>query len=70
MFPDERVGNLTVIVNEKEKIPAVQSQFQLIVRGMYSNPPCHGARIVSAVLNNECCFEQWFVLIFIYDILG
>lgn len=56
---NERVGNLTVILNDKEKIKAVQSQFQLIVRGMYSNPPCHGARIVSAVLNNESYYAEW-----------
>ena len=53
-----------MIVNDNEKIKAVQSQFQLVVRGMYSNPPCHGARIVSAVLNNQCCFDEWFVYIF------
>lgn len=60
---DERIGNLTVIVNAKDKIPAVKSQIQLIVRGMYSNPPCHGARIVSTALTVPEYFEEWYVLI-------
>jgi aspartate/tyrosine/aromatic aminotransferase len=59
MFADERVGNLTVVVNSKEKIPDVKSQFQLVVRGMYSNPPCHGARIVAAALTTKEYFQEW-----------
>ncbi|XKL59072.1 hypothetical protein PGB90_000088 [Kerria lacca] len=56
---NERIGNLTVITNNKEAIPILKSQFQIIVRGMYSNPPCHGARIVSTILNNSKYFEEW-----------
>ena len=39
----------------------MKSQLTLIVRGMYSNPPNHGARIVSSVLNNPELYEQWYV---------
>lgn len=59
IFLDERVGNLTVVLNNTSNVAAVKSQLTLIVRGMYSNPPSHGARIVSFVLNNPDLFEQW-----------
>lgn len=56
---NERVGNLTVVVNNADLVPAVKSQLTLIVRGMYSNPPSHGARIVAYVLNNPDLYNQW-----------
>lgn len=57
---NERVGNLVVVMSSNEKILQVKSQLTLIVRGMYSNPPNHGARIVGTVLNNPDLFEQWY----------
>ncbi|XP_050307164.1 aspartate aminotransferase, cytoplasmic [Anthonomus grandis grandis] len=56
---NERIGNLAVVTNNTACIPAVKSQLTLIIRGMYSNPPSHGARIVSYVLNNKELYEQW-----------
>lgn len=56
---DERVGNLTMVVKDANDLVAVKSQLTLIVRGMYSNPPNHGGRIVSTVLNNPQLFEEW-----------
>jgi len=56
---NERTGNLSVIMSNPKEIPAVKSQITLTVRGMYSNPPSHGARIVSHVLSNGELFEQW-----------
>ncbi|KAI5714043.1 hypothetical protein M8J76_010134 [Diaphorina citri] len=56
---DERIGNLTLVLKDKSHIPAVKSQITLIVRAMYSNPPSHGARIVSLVLNNPRLYDQW-----------
>lgn len=56
---DERVGNLTVVTNDLNNLPQIQSQFTLLVRGMYSNPPNHGARVVSFVLNNPELYQQW-----------
>ncbi|KAJ8940037.1 hypothetical protein NQ314_010869 [Rhamnusium bicolor] len=44
---NERVGNLVVVLDNPEQVAAVKSQITLLVRGMYSNPPSHGARIVS-----------------------
>lgn len=58
---NERVGNLVLVTNNKQQIPEIKSQLTLIVRGMYSNPPNHGARIVSTVLNNPELYEQWYL---------
>lgn len=55
----ERVGNLTVVQNNKETTAAVQSQFTLIVRAMYSNPPAFGSRIVGTVLNDTQLRSEW-----------
>jgi len=56
---NERVGNLVVVVKDPAVIPAVRSQITLIVRSSYSNPPNHGARIVSRTLNDPKLFEEW-----------
>uniref|UniRef100_A0A1I8NTU3 Aspartate aminotransferase, cytoplasmic n=1 Tax=Stomoxys calcitrans TaxID=35570 RepID=A0A1I8NTU3_STOCA len=55
----ERVGNLTIVCNTTEHKAAVQSQFTLLIRGMYSNPPAYGSRIVSTVLNNADLRKEW-----------
>lgn len=44
-----------------ENIKAVKSQLTMIVRGMYSNPPNHGARVVSTILNNTELKQEWLV---------
>ncbi|OQV13320.1 Aspartate aminotransferase, cytoplasmic [Hypsibius exemplaris] len=56
---NQRVGNLTVVTNNAATIPNLKSQLTIVVRGNYSNPPAHGARIVSAVLNDPTLTEQW-----------
>ena len=38
---------------------AVASQITLLVRGMYSNPPAFGSRIVSRVLNDTELRSEW-----------
>ncbi|KAM7356019.1 glutamate oxaloacetate transaminase 1 isoform 1-T2 [Cochliomyia hominivorax] len=55
----ERVGNLTVVSKTSTVTEAVKSQFTLLVRGMYSNPPAYGSRIVSTVLNNAELRKEW-----------
>lgn len=56
---NERIGNLLLVINDKSALTNVLAQVTLIVRGNYSNPPNHGARIVSRVLNNPVYFEEW-----------
>lgn len=55
----ERVGNLTVVQRDAKTSEAVASQLTLLIRGMYSNPPAFGSRIVSAVLNDAVLRQEW-----------
>lgn len=59
-FSDERTGNLTVVSSNLGNVAAAKSQLTLTIRGMYSNPPSHGARMVAHVLDNKELFEQWW----------
>lgn len=60
-FSDERAGNLTFVLNSVKNVKAVKSQVTMIVRGMYSNPPNHGARTVSTILNDNELKKEWLV---------
>jgi aspartate aminotransferase len=37
----------------------VDSQVKILVRPLYSNPPVHGARIASEILNDKALNKQW-----------
>jgi len=37
----------------------VDSQLKILVRPLYSNPPVHGARIASTILNDPELNKQW-----------
>jgi len=56
---NERVGNLVLLVADPAVVSPMRSQITLLVRGSYSNPPNHGARVVSSVLNDPALFEEW-----------
>ena len=56
---NERAGNLTVVVKNPSVVANTKSQLTLVVRGMYSNPPAHGARVVEKVLNSDSLFAEW-----------
>ena len=36
------------------------SQIKILIRPMYSNPPIHGARIVSEILSTPDLRTQWY----------
>lgn len=55
----ERAGNLTIVQQSGATKDAIHSQLTLIVRGLYSNPPAYGARIVSKVLNTPELRQEW-----------
>jgi aspartate/tyrosine/aromatic aminotransferase len=55
----ERVGFLAVISPNAETFPAVKSQLQHYIRANYSNPPLHGARIVSTILKSPSLTSEW-----------
>uniref|UniRef100_A0A0B7BB06 Aspartate aminotransferase n=1 Tax=Arion vulgaris TaxID=1028688 RepID=A0A0B7BB06_9EUPU len=56
---NERIGNLIVVTKDANKLPQIRSQMEIQIRIMWSNPPNHGARIVTTVLNNSAYFEDW-----------
>jgi len=57
----ERIGALNIVCKDSATAAAVLSQLKVIIRPMYSNPPLHGARIVSKILCDKQLFAEWFV---------
>lgn len=55
----QRIGNLTFVAKNADVLTNVKAQMALIVRGNYSNPPAHGARIVSHVLGDSQLNQEW-----------
>lgn len=55
----ERIGALSVVTRDAEEAKRVESQLKRIIRPMYSNPPIHGAKIVSTILGDERLCAQW-----------
>ncbi|RMD44549.1 hypothetical protein DV735_g572, partial [Chaetothyriales sp. CBS 134920] len=55
----ERVGAFSVVTDSAEEKRRVDSQIKILVRPLYSNPPIHGARIASEILNDPALQEQW-----------
>lgn len=55
----ERVGALSVVASNRAEAQRVLSQLKIAIRTNYSNPPTHGAAVVSAVLNTPELRRQW-----------
>ncbi|KAF8311635.1 aspartate aminotransferase [Clavulina sp. PMI_390] len=55
----ERVGALHIIGTTKEQADRIKSQLSVLQRAEISNPPSHGARLVSLILNTPELFEEW-----------
>ncbi|KAL1944607.1 hypothetical protein VTO73DRAFT_3037 [Trametes versicolor] len=55
----ERVGALHVVGASKEAAARITSQLSVLARAEISNPPAHGARLVSLILNDPALFEEW-----------
>lgn len=55
----ERVGAFSIVCESAEEKKRVDSQIKILVRPLYSNPPVHGARIASTVLNDSALNQQW-----------
>jgi aspartate aminotransferase len=56
---NERVGALMVITTSREAAEAAASHAQKCIRANYSNPPAHGAAIVSTVLADPELSAEW-----------
>ncbi|KAK5116361.1 hypothetical protein LTR62_007908 [Meristemomyces frigidus] len=55
----ERVGAFSIVTESTEEKARVDSQIKILVRPLYSNPPVHGARIASYILNDPALNKQW-----------
>eukprot|EP01116_Phalansterium_solitarium_P005914 TRINITY_DN1818_c0_g1_i2.p1 TRINITY_DN1818_c0_g1~~TRINITY_DN1818_c0_g1_i2.p1 ORF type:complete len:456 (+),score=136.20 TRINITY_DN1818_c0_g1_i2:122-1489(+) len=55
----ERIGACNVITGNEREANCVRSQLKLISRATFSNPPIHGALIVSIVLSNAELTALW-----------
>ena len=56
---NERVGALTVVAASIDGADKALSHIKKCVRANYSNPPAHGAAIVTTVLNDTALRSQW-----------
>jgi len=56
---NERVGALTIVAPSEEVVQRVASQLKLCARTSYSNPPAHGAKIVTTVYNDDTLRALW-----------
>jgi len=55
----ERVGAFSIVTSSPEEKARVDSQIKILVRPLYSNPPVHGARVASTILNDPALNKQW-----------
>ncbi len=55
----ERVGALYCSCPDLASVSKVASHMKMIIRGIYSNPPCHGAKIVERILSDSALREEW-----------
>ncbi|KAK6117825.1 hypothetical protein DH2020_048452 [Rehmannia glutinosa] len=55
----QRIGCLSVVCEDEKQAVAVKSQLQQLARPMYSNPPVHGALIVSTILGDPDLKNLW-----------
>jgi aspartate aminotransferase len=55
----ERVGGLFSVAPTKAISDKIGSQLRVLIRGNYSTPPAHGARIVSTILQNSELRHKW-----------
>jgi aspartate aminotransferase len=57
----ERAGAFTFVCQDKEEASRVASQMKIIIRPMYSNPPVHGARLVTTILSDPELRAEWLL---------
>ncbi|SLM33395.1 aspartate aminotransferase [Lasallia pustulata] len=55
----ERAGAFSIVCETTDEKKRVDSQLKILVRPLYSNPPVHGARIASEILNDSALNKQW-----------
>ncbi|MEM6330457.1 MAG: amino acid aminotransferase, partial [Planctomycetota bacterium] len=55
----ERVGAVSFVAESAERRAVVASQVKRCIRTLYSNPPAHGAELVSIILGDPELTRQW-----------
>ncbi|KAJ5991008.1 hypothetical protein N7522_011215 [Penicillium canescens] len=55
----ERVGAFSLVCENTEEKKRVESQIKILIRPQYSNPPIHGARVASTIMNDPALNQQW-----------
>lgn len=55
----ERVGTLSVLCANGDEAACIDSQLKVLVRTNYSNPPTHGAAIVTQILGDDELTQSW-----------
>jgi aspartate/tyrosine/aromatic aminotransferase len=55
----ERVGAVTFVSQDADRRAVVQSQVNRVIRTNYSNPPAHGAALVTTILADADLKKQW-----------
>ncbi|MGL5226305.1 MAG: amino acid aminotransferase, partial [Aeromonas sp.] len=56
---NERVGAFTLVSATKEIAEVAFTQVKSVIRANYSNPPSHGAAIVTTVVSNPALYAEW-----------
>ncbi|ELR67592.1 Aspartate aminotransferase [Photobacterium marinum] len=56
---NERVGAFTLVAKDAEQSTTAFSQVKTIARVIYSNPPAHGAAVVTEILNDDALRTDW-----------
>lgn len=56
---NERVGACTIIADSSNHANQALSQLKSVIRANYSNPPSHGASIVSTILQHDTLRSMW-----------
>lgn len=56
---NERVGACTIVTKDSDTAEKAFSQAKAIIRANYSNPPAHGASVVTVILSNPELKAEW-----------
>ncbi len=56
---NERVGGITLVAEDSAIAESAFSQIKTVIRANYSNPPAHGAAVVTTILNDAQLYQQW-----------
>lgn len=56
---NERIGAVTIVGEDKDSVERAFSQVKKTIRANYSNPPAHGALIVSTILHSQELTQLW-----------